>query len=370
MQRITLVTVSTAAILMTLGVSGTAKANSCKSEWIKAQELVAKSGPKVAQGVCQFFNKNDEQGAQKCVEDYEKFKTKFDQAVGQINKGVGDSPMKIGPRPLGNKVWKSGNLTAQRTFIGSTILSETHRLDLERTSKGRADINVKVCYLDKDGNERKKRSFSLKRHQNKTTITEAGVDGLYPVVLLSSKVGFGANKYKIRGEVGQGEPKRVKDARKVLARSSGGNGGGNKLSGRTFLIQNVHSGKAMDASAPKKGANIHQWAIHNRNNQRWTLKPQNGGTFSLVSKANGMCLDLQWANKNEGGNVFLWPCAQNAWNMSYEFRPTGKPNEYTIYNRGSNKCLEVEKWYGHNGGNIVQRSCTNNPNQKWRLQPR
>jgi len=368
MQHRNLFTVSTSAIVLALAVSTPAKANSCKSEWIKAQELVNKNGPKVVKGICMVFSKNDQQKAEKCIADYEKTKSAIDNAITKINQNVGDSSLKIGPRGLGEHHWKRGDLRAQRTFIGPAIMSDSYTLDVERTGGGaKSTINGKVCFLDKDGNQAKVRNFTVSRSSAKVNLKESGVAGLAPVVLLSTPFSpFAGHKYQIRGNSG-GEPKIVKDARSTVG---AGSGSGAQLNGRTFLIQNVHSSKAMDASAPKQGANIHQWDVHNGNNQRWRLEEMKPGLFRLVSKANSMCLDLQWANKKEGGNVFLWPCAASAWNMEYQFRATGKQGEYTIYNPGSNKCLEVEKWYRHNGANIVQRSCTNNPNQRWRLSPR
>lgn len=366
MQPSKLFTVSSTAILLAMAVSTPAKANSCKSEWIKAKEIVNKNGPKVMQGICNFFNKNDPQKAEKCLADYEKAKAEIDKAITKVNQTAGDSGFKVGPRGLGEHDWKRGNLRAQRTFIGPAIMSDSYTLDMERTGgKAKSTINGKVCFLDKDGNQRKVRQFTVSRSSAKANVKESGVAGLIPVVLLSTKFNpLKGHNYQVRGNSG-GEPKIVKDARAVA-----GSGSGAKLNGRTFLIENVHSGKAMDASAPKQGANIHQWSVHNGANQRWRLEEMKPGLFRLVSKANNMCLDLQWANKKEGGNVFLWPCAANAWNMQYEFRAAGKQGEYKIYNPGSNKCLEVEKWYGHNGANIVQRSCNNNANQRWRLSPR
>ncbi len=369
-----LFTVSTAAILLTVGISNNAHAgHSCRSEFTKAQATALKLGPKVAKGVCQLTNKDDQQAAEKCLEQYEKFVEKLQETLAKTGA---DNPRTVGPRPLGNEVWKTGNLQAERTFIGATILSESHRIEIQRepasnTNKPR-NINVEICYVDDNGNEQKKKTVSMPANKSNLSISQSDVSGLHAVVLLKTpfKMFAKGNRYKIQGVNGKDEPKSIKLARE-LARSGGGNkSSGGKLAGRTFLIQNVHSGKALTAAKAAKQANIYQWATHNKNTQRWTLKPGRGEAFNMVSKANGMCADLQWANKNEGGNVFLWPCANNAWNMEWEFRPTGKRDEYLIYNKGSNKCLEVEKWYKHDGGNIVQRSCTNNANQRWQLRPR
>ncbi|HGG57901.1 MAG TPA: hypothetical protein ENK31_08920, partial [Nannocystis exedens] len=88
--------------------------NPCTSEWIKFKTFFDRNGPKVAKGICQYFNKDDVTAAKKCITDFEAAKAKVESTIRTYNGKVGDSQWKVGPRGLGENQWLDGTLLAER----------------------------------------------------------------------------------------------------------------------------------------------------------------------------------------------------------------------------------------------------------------
>jgi len=209
----------TAAITLTAASDAHAAANACQSEWIKFKSFFDQNGPKIARGICQLFNKNDAAAAQKCVDDFTKNKAKVDEQITQYNATADDGPGKIGPRGLGEGRWASGTLLAERTFAGAPVMSDTYRLELQRTGgKANKAMRGTVCFLDSEGaSVLAPVSFEIDEKRTSFDRTFGGVAGLTPVILLEKPMGLNGHKYQIRGTSG-GEPAIVGEARKVLGR--------------------------------------------------------------------------------------------------------------------------------------------------------
>lgn len=204
---------------LALGAAATAQAgHPCTSEWIKFKTFFDSNGPKIAKGICQLVNKDDAAAAQKCVDDFEKAKAKVDQTILKYNKEAGDSSLKIGPRGLGEGQWATGTLLAERTFAGAPVMSDTYRLQLERTGgKAKNAMKGTVCFLDDQGNAAlPAESFTVDARQSRFDRTFNGVAGLTPVILLEKPFGTNGHQYRIHGQSG-GEPAVVAAARKAKA---------------------------------------------------------------------------------------------------------------------------------------------------------
>ncbi|MEZ4448046.1 MAG: hypothetical protein R3B09_01120 [Nannocystaceae bacterium] len=205
------------AATMTFAAATSAHAgNPCTSEWMKFKSFFDTNGPKIAKGICQLFNKDDAAAAQKCVDDYERTKAKVDETITKYNAQAGDSSAKIGPRGLGEGQWATGTLLAERTFAGPAVMSDSYRLQLERTG-GKATNQMKgtVCFLDDQGNAALAPvSFAVDRNNVRFDRTFTGVAGLTPVILLEKPFGLNGHQYRIHGQSGA-EPAIVAAARKV-----------------------------------------------------------------------------------------------------------------------------------------------------------
>ncbi|MEZ4382677.1 MAG: hypothetical protein R3A79_15170 [Nannocystaceae bacterium] len=208
---------ATAAAALLLGAASPAAAgNPCTSEWIKFKTFFDKNGPKIAKGICQLFNKDDAAAAQKCVQDYEQAKAKVDATIHKYNGMAGDSQWKVGPRGLGEGQWASGTLLYERTFAGPPVMSDSYRLDFERTGgKAKKAMRGTVCFLDENGQlAGSTASFSIDPGNTRYGNTFQGVAGLTPVILLEKPPGTNGHQYRIKGQSG-GEPAIVKQAREV-----------------------------------------------------------------------------------------------------------------------------------------------------------
>lgn len=191
-------------------------ANPCQSEWTKFKSFFDQHGAKIAKGICQLVNKDDAAAAQKCVEDYDKAKAKIDETIAKHNAMADDSQWKIGPRGLGEGKWATGTLLAERTFAGTPVLSDTYRLELQRTGgKAKNELKGTVCFLDADGNlALPAASFTVDPGRPNYDNTFSNVAGLTPVILLEKPAGLNGHQYQIRGTRGA-EPAVVRLAREA-----------------------------------------------------------------------------------------------------------------------------------------------------------
>jgi hypothetical protein len=206
------------AAALVAGVAAPAQANPCTSEWVKFKSFFDTNGPKIAKGICQLFSSGDAAAAQKCVDDFEKAKAKVDATIVQ-NNGETDSPSKIGPRGLGEGKWATGTLLAERTFAGPPVMSDSYRLQLERTGgKAKNAMKGTVCFLDDKGNSvLPPTTFTVDRDRARFEQTFIGVAGLVPVILLQKPLGLDGHQYKIQGQSGA-EPGVVSQARKTAGK--------------------------------------------------------------------------------------------------------------------------------------------------------
>lgn len=220
-HRIVTACIAAAAALAVLSPDIASANHPCRSEWVKFKSFFDQNGAKIAKGICQLLNKDDAAAAQKCVDDFDRAKAQIDQKLAEYNAKADDSQWKIGPRGLGEAQWATGNLLAERTFAGAPILSDSYRLELQRTG-GKANKPMKgtVCFLDSDGNlALPAASFSVDQGRPNYDNTFTGVAGLTPVILLEKPIGLNGHKYQIRGTRGA-EPAVVSQARATSANTA------------------------------------------------------------------------------------------------------------------------------------------------------
>jgi len=204
------------AAVVTLSPSAASANNPCTSEWVKFKSFFDQNGAKIARGICMLSNKDDAAAAKKCADDFDRVKAQIDQKLAEYNAKADDSQWKIGPRGLGEGQWATGTLLAQRTFAGAPILSDTYRLELQRTGgKATNQLKATVCFLDSDGKlAQAPVNFSVDKNSASYANTFNGVAGLTPVILLEKPAGVNGHQYQIRGARGA-EPEVVREARVI-----------------------------------------------------------------------------------------------------------------------------------------------------------
>lgn len=212
-NRVLTAALSISAVAVALAPAS-ASANPCRSEWVKFKSFFDQNGAKIARGVCQLLNKDDAAAAQKCVDDFEAARQKIDAKLAEYNAKADDSQWKIGPRGLGEATWATGTLLGERTFSGAPILSDSYRLELQRTGgKATKQMRGTVCFLDSDGNlALPAATFAIDAGKPTYDNTFSGVAGLTPVILLEKPLGLNGHQYRIRGTRGV-EPEVVRQAR-------------------------------------------------------------------------------------------------------------------------------------------------------------
>lgn len=211
----------TAVLSVTAGVAALAPASAsanhpCQSEWVKFKNFFDQNGAAIARGICQLVNKSDAAAAKKCVDDFEAAKQKIDAKLAEYNAKADDSQWKIGPRGLGEATWASGTLLGERTFAGAPVLSDSWRLELQRTGgKASKPMRGTVCFLDGDGKlALPAATFAIDAGRPTYDNTFTGVAGLTPVILLEKPLGLNGHQYQLRGTRGV-EPGVVREARQV-----------------------------------------------------------------------------------------------------------------------------------------------------------
>ena len=201
-----------------LSVAGAAHAASpCTSEYVKFREFFDKNSAQIAKFTCNLVNGKDPAAAQRCVDDFNKIAQKASDLIVKANQATGDSNLTIGPRSLGEGVWRTGALQAQRTWVGVNVASDTYRVQMERTGgKAKSTVSGTVCFLDEKGDAVKTGNFTVNPGQPIFDQTFTDVAGLLPVVLLSMPLEpFNAHQYKISGTRG-GVPQAVIDAQQIV----------------------------------------------------------------------------------------------------------------------------------------------------------
>lgn len=218
MLRSTVSITITATLLALTGAATAQAANPCTSDYMKFREAFDKNGAKIAQGICSLVNKQDPEKAKKCLADFDAAVKKANDMIAKANQATGDSSLTIGPRPLGEGIWKTGALQGQRTWVSPPVVSDTFRVQMERTG-GKADTDVTgtVCFLDADGNSTKPPvTFKINQASARFDQTFTDVAGLSPVVLLSTPLNLiKAHQYRIMGQRG-GTPQVVVDAQNAV----------------------------------------------------------------------------------------------------------------------------------------------------------
>ncbi|MBK9754475.1 MAG: hypothetical protein IPO88_13380 [Nannocystis sp.] len=217
-HRIIASCIAATAAVAVLAPATASAANPCQSEWTKFKSFFDQNGAKIARGICQLVNKDDAAAAKKCADDFDAAKQKIDAKLAEYNSKAGDSQWKVGPRGLGEATWASGTLLAERTFAGAPILSDSYRLELQRTGgKATKAMRGTVCFLDSDGNlALPAASFEIDAGRPSYDNTFRSVAGLTPVILLEKPAGLNGHQYQIRGTRG-GEPGVVQEARRIKA---------------------------------------------------------------------------------------------------------------------------------------------------------
>jgi uncharacterized protein (DUF1800 family) len=128
-----------------------------------------------------------------------------------------------------------------------------------------------------------------------------------------------------------------------------------------------HSGKCLDVSGVSMddGAPVIQWTCTGGLNQTWTLQPASDGYYNLVAGHSGKLLDVSGASTDDGARVIQWP-ANGGQNQQWLPQPVSG-GYYTLTVRHSGKALDISGVSTDDGAPAIQWTPDGGDNQQWLL---
>ncbi len=217
MHRSTRIALFSLAAALSVRVASPASASSCSSQWSEHRTFFGGQRSTLVLEVCASIGRGDASRARTCVDTFDRLSAEVAHAIALANTTVSDGGAKTEPRNLGEDQWKVGTLPAERTFAGPAILSDSYRLEVERTGgTARNHVRGSVCFFDHNGREAAPaKDFTISHEQSYFSQTFTQVAGLVPVVVLSNPAGANGHRYRIRGTSG-GEPASITQAREAV----------------------------------------------------------------------------------------------------------------------------------------------------------
>jgi uncharacterized protein (TIGR03437 family) len=136
----------------------------------------------------------------------------------------------------------------------------------------------------------------------------------------------------------------------------------------TYAVMNLLSGKVLDvqSASMSNGALIQQYDYLGGSNQKWSLVPVENGYFEIVSALSGKALDVLNASTDNGAPVQQWDYSgadQQKWRFEAPFQA------YKIQSAGTGGVLDVPSGAQDNGLPVQQWQDLNAINQQWFLVP-
>ena len=130
-----------------------------------------------------------------------------------------------------------------------------------------------------------------------------------------------------------------------------------------------HSGKCLDVSGQSTddGAQVIQSTCNGGPSQRWTLQPTADGNFLLIASHSGKALDVRAASLKDGAHVIQYTITGGA-NQEWGPQPVGD-GYYTLAAHHSGEVLDVSAESMDDGGIVIQWPLHNGANQEWLLRP-
>ncbi|MGP3915615.1 ThuA domain-containing protein [Nonomuraea sp. 10N515B] len=158
------------------------------------------------------------------------------------------------------------------------------------------------------------------------------------------------------------------DALQFTGESQGGG-----LEPGTYTITAQHSGKNVtpkDASVADD-APIVQMTAGTGAEQKWEAVPLADGGYQLKNVKSGKCLDVPGGSTTPGTQLVQWAChpAGHGHLNNQRFFPAATGETYKITAAASGLCLDISGVSQDDGAAVVQWTCTNTDNERFRFSP-
>ncbi|GGH21322.1 hypothetical protein GCM10007352_33940 [Mucilaginibacter phyllosphaerae] len=140
------------------------------------------------------------------------------------------------------------------------------------------------------------------------------------------------------------------------------------VSGKTYRITPVHSGKSLDVSGSSTadGAVVQQWQYGGATNQQFIITDVGGGYYRISpASASAKAFDVSGASTANGAAIVQWAYGGNS-NQKWQIVANG--SSYNIKSALSGKCLDVNAASTANGAALNQYTCSlSSTNQQFTL---
>ncbi|MBC7659533.1 MAG: RICIN domain-containing protein [Chitinophagaceae bacterium] len=140
--------------------------------------------------------------------------------------------------------------------------------------------------------------------------------------------------------------------------------------GGTYNLVSKNSGKCLDIEGPTTAdsARAQQWACGNHQaNQEFKVADAGSGKRYLVAVNSGKCIDLRAANTADGSQIQQYSCnGTDAQILTFSVQ---SDSSYKVSVVAGGKCLDVAGGSMMNGGNVQTWTCNDNAQQRWFFKP-
>jgi uncharacterized protein (DUF1800 family) len=135
--------------------------------------------------------------------------------------------------------------------------------------------------------------------------------------------------------------------------------------GGTFELVARHSGKCLDIEGASTDdlARAIQWDCHGGPNQQWTFQAIGGGYYTLIARHSGKVLDVFGQSTADLATVGQYSANGGA-NQQWSVQPVGG-GYYTLTARHSGKLLDVLGVSTASGAAVIQYAANGGDNQQW-----
>jgi hypothetical protein len=139
------------------------------------------------------------------------------------------------------------------------------------------------------------------------------------------------------------------------------------ISGATYVIKNVNSGKVLSPlnGSSASGTNIVQVTYNDAKTQQWLLTNLDNGYWSIKNTANGLSMDIDGSNGSSttDGAFNIQDLYTGANSQQWNLKYTGC--NYNIINRNSGKSLDISGGSSAENVQNIQWPSNGGKNQQW-----
>ncbi|MEU7892822.1 ThuA domain-containing protein [Nonomuraea sp. NPDC049152] len=150
-----------------------------------------------------------------------------------------------------------------------------------------------------------------------------------------------------------------------------GEDAGGGLEPGVYTVTARHSGKNVTPASLLDDAKIVQLGANQGDEQKWEALPATAGGYQLKNVKSGKCLDVPGGSTATGTQLVQWTCHPDgaAHQLHQRFFITASGDDHIITAAASGLCVDVNGVSQADNAAVIQWTCVNAPNQRFRFTP-